>query len=72
MDCQGCDLSAVIESAPSLTRQEANRIVVLYNRKAQRDKTFLDFMESRFRKGGHSVFIDIHLEIGVDWAPNST
>ena len=46
----------------------ATRVVLLYKRKAQPDETILATIESNLEAGGHAVFIDRHLKIGVEWA----
>ncbi len=46
----------------------ATRIVLLYKRKAQPDETILATVEAHLEGQGHTVFIDRHLKIGVDWA----
>ena len=44
------------------------RIVLLYKRNAQPDDHVLHLLEAEFRAQGHSVFIDRHLTVGVEWA----
>src|SRR5207245_8157667 len=41
---------------------------LLYKRYAQPDEQVLELLETELRAAGHSVFIDRHLVIGVEWA----
>ncbi|HXU39527.1 MAG TPA: AAA-like domain-containing protein [Blastocatellia bacterium] len=44
------------------------RVVLLYKRNIQPDEQVLILLESHLLAQGHSVFIDRHLAIGVEWA----
>jgi serine/threonine protein kinase len=44
------------------------RVVLLYKRNAQPDEHVLHLLEAELRAQGHSVFIDRHLTVGVEWA----
>jgi tRNA A-37 threonylcarbamoyl transferase component Bud32 len=44
------------------------RIVLLGKRNQQTDEQVLKLLETRLAADGHSVFIDRHLSIGVEWA----
>jgi class 3 adenylate cyclase len=44
------------------------RVALLYKRGAQPDEHVLKFLEAELTRAGHSVFIDRHLTIGVEWA----
>jgi serine/threonine protein kinase len=44
------------------------RVVLLYKRNIQADEDVLKVLESHLLAQGHSVFIDRHLAIGVEWA----
>jgi hypothetical protein len=46
----------------------ALRVVLLYKRNAQPDIELLHWLESEFKARGLSVFVDRHLEVGVEWA----
>ncbi len=46
----------------------AQKVVVLYRRKAQPDDQVLAIIESSLGKLGHEIFVDRHLRIGVEWA----
>lgn len=46
----------------------ATRVAILYKRDAQPDERVLQTLEVALRSEGFSVFIDRHLEIGVEWA----
>lgn len=67
---------AAHESRPAQTPQAAQavaggktfRIALLYKRNAQPDEHLLKFLEDELTAQGHSIFIDRHLTIGVEWA----
>ncbi len=44
------------------------RVVLVYRRSTGPDERLLALLESALKKAGHSVFIDRHLKIGVEWA----
>ncbi len=44
------------------------RVALLYKRNAEPDNHVLNLLESQLAAHGHSVFIDRHLTIGVEWA----
>ena len=46
----------------------ATRVAILYRREAQPDERVLQLLDEALRNEGFSVFIDRHLEIGVEWA----
>jgi hypothetical protein len=53
---------AVASTVPSL------KVVLVYRRSAGPDERLLALLESALRDAGHSVFVDRHLQIGVEWA----
>nr|VFK14092.1 MAG: TIR domain-containing protein [Candidatus Kentron sp. LFY] len=57
---------AVIHTPPPV--KEFQRIALLYKRHAEPDETLLRLLEEQLTAAGHSVFIDRHLTIGVEWA----
>lgn len=46
----------------------ALKVVLVYKRNAQPDDEVLAFLEDAIRGRGHSVFIDRHMRIGIEWA----
>jgi tRNA A-37 threonylcarbamoyl transferase component Bud32 len=44
------------------------RVALLYKRGAEPDGHVLQLLEDGLRAAGHSVFIDRHLSVGVEWA----
>jgi hypothetical protein len=44
------------------------RIALLYKRHVRLDEELMNWLEKEFSKGGHKVFVDRHLGIGVEWA----
>jgi hypothetical protein len=47
---------------------QAQRVALLYKRRAQPDERLLNLLETHLTAAGHSVFIDRHMTIGVEWA----
>lgn len=43
------------------------KVALLYKRNAQPDDHVLALLESGLREAGHSVFVDRHMSIGVEW-----
>ena len=55
-------------TAANLSGAKQLRVALLYKRGAQPDEHVLRFLETELTRAGHSVFIDRHLTIGVEWA----
>ncbi|MEO2005768.1 MAG: AAA-like domain-containing protein, partial [Candidatus Poribacteria bacterium] len=55
--------SVVVRSAPTGTK-----VALLYRRDAHPDEELLALLEERLTDVGHSVFIDRHLTVGIQWA----
>ncbi len=66
LETRGSAGTRVTGSAPAAT--SGLKVVLLYKRKAQPDEKLLEILESHLTSLGHSVFIDRHLKIGVEWA----
>jgi len=47
---------------------KAQRVAILYKRNAEPDEQLLQLLEQTLRAEGYDVFIDRHLEVGVEWA----
>jgi hypothetical protein len=60
-------LSGQADSGP-ISRQKVGEIALLYRRNAQPDEQILNRMEAHLRAEGYEVFVDRHLEIGMEWA----
>jgi hypothetical protein len=54
-------------SDTSFTRRR-RRVVLLYKRNAQPDEQLLQFLEQRLEQKGVLLFVDRHLNLGVQWA----
>jgi hypothetical protein len=52
----------------STSDTKALRVALLYKRRAQPDERLLSLLESHLTSSGHSVFIDRHMTMGVEWA----
>jgi class 3 adenylate cyclase len=57
-----------VSSAASPSGTKQLRVALLYKRGARPDEHVLRFLETELTRVGHSVFIDRHLTIGVEWA----
>ena len=44
------------------------RVAILYKRNAEPDESLMRWLEENLARNGQTVFIDRHLEMGVDWA----
>jgi hypothetical protein len=44
------------------------KVALVYRRRATPDNEVLAFLESKLARAGHTVFVDRHLTVGVDWA----
>jgi class 3 adenylate cyclase len=53
---------------PRAGRTSGSRVALLYKRGAQPDEALLALLETELRRAGHSVFVDRHLVVGVEWA----
>ena len=51
-----------------MTKTKALNVVLLYKRDAQPETDLVQLIESHLVSNGHSVFIDRHLTMGMDWA----
>ena len=52
----------------SSTSETGLRVALLYKRHAEPDGHLLQLLEQQLTAAGHSVFIDRHMSIGVEWA----
>src|SRR5579872_5424109 len=43
-------------------------VALLYRRGSQPDEQLVNFIETHLREGGHQVFLDRHLNMGMEWA----
>jgi hypothetical protein len=55
-------------TAPNANRIAPKKIMLAYKRGSQPDEALLNFLEINLKELGHSVFIDRHLRIGMEWA----
>jgi class 3 adenylate cyclase len=61
---RGGDGGSRVSDSPRLL----TRVALLYKRSVQPDEELLHLLERELTGNGHSVFIDRHLEVGVEWA----
>ena len=57
-----------VSQPPLVGETKALRVALLYKRRAQPDEQLLGLLESHLKAAGHSVFIDRHMAVGVEWA----
>ena len=70
------DLLAFLSQTSSLadtkpepeSRKKLGEITILYKRNAQPDEQILTLLEGRLRGEGYQVFVDRHLQVGMEWA----
>lgn len=51
-----------------MTATQPTKVVLLYKRDSQPDESLMRFIEDSLSQKGYSVFIDRHLNMGVEWA----
>jgi DNA-binding SARP family transcriptional activator len=56
------------EPKPGPRETRGEQVALLYKRHAQPDEHLLKLLETQLKSHGFRVFIDRHLEIGVEWA----
>jgi len=59
-------LASTVES--DLNKEHIGEVALLYKRNAQPDEQVLDLLEKELRKSGYRIFIDRHLQVGMQWA----
>ena len=50
------------------SKEKVGEIALLYKRNVQPDEQILSLLEAGLRKEGFSVFVDRHLQVGMEWA----
>jgi serine/threonine protein kinase len=57
-------------STPAITGGAAQlgEVALLYKRNSQPDEQVLRLLEEQLRKSGYAVFVDRHLQVGMEWA----
>ncbi len=65
---EATDQAASLDRPTDTNAAKALRVALLYKRRAQPDEKLLNLLESHLTAAGHSVFIDRHMSIGVEWA----
>jgi class 3 adenylate cyclase len=58
--------------APAIASEESvpklREVVLLYKRNSEPDEQVLRLLEEQLRKSGYPVFVDRHLQVGMEWA----
>ena len=52
----------------SLSKEKRGEVAILYKRNAQPDEQILSLLEARLRSEGYEIFVDRHLQVGMEWA----
>jgi class 3 adenylate cyclase len=60
--------AAVARSARATAPTTGLRVALLYKRNTEPDGRLLLLLEKRLSEGGHRVFVDRHLAVGMQWA----
>ena len=55
-------------STGRISEAKIGEIALLYKRNAQPDEQILSLLESQLRQEGYRVFVDRHLQVGMEWA----
>jgi len=63
-----CYVSAVPAAVSAAPEGGTGEVVLLYKRNAQPDEEILGYLDGQLRQGGYRVFVDRHLQVGVEWA----
>jgi len=56
----------VVSTVPDAAK--AGEIALLYKRNSEPDEQILGLLESELRNNGYEVFVDRHLQVGMEWA----
>jgi len=51
-----------------IDKEKIGEVALLYKRNAQPDEQILHLLESHLRNEGYKVFVDRHLQVGMEWA----
>jgi serine/threonine protein kinase/class 3 adenylate cyclase len=57
---------SVVESDSA--KKQASNVAILYKRNAPLDEQVLSLLESELRKQGYRIFVDRHMQVGMEWA----
>jgi serine/threonine protein kinase len=60
--------SALERKSDAVTRSKVGEIAILYKRNAQPDEQVLTLLENQLRQKGYQIFVDRHLQVGMEWA----
>ena len=56
------------ENRAELVQNQSKTVALLYKRNAPHSARLLDLLEPALKEAGYQVFIDRHLQVGVEWA----
>jgi serine/threonine protein kinase len=59
-----------VASVPAIEKDATQRgeVALLYKRNCQPDEQVLQLLEEQLRRSGYTVFVDRHLQVGMEWA----
>ena len=52
----------------TVSKEKRGEVAILYKRNAQPDEQLLTLLEAQLRNEGYKVFVDRHLQVGMEWA----
>jgi serine/threonine protein kinase len=52
----------------AMSKEKLGEIALLYKRNARPDEQIVGLLEAHLRKQGYKIFVDRHLQVGVEWA----
>ena len=52
----------------TVSKEKRGEVAILYKRNAQPDEQILSLLEARLRSEGYEIFVDRHLQVGMEWA----
>jgi len=52
----------------AVSKAKLGEIALLYKRNSKPDELVLNLLESELRKEGYQIFVDRHLQVGMEWA----
>jgi serine/threonine protein kinase len=53
---------------PDSSKKDLGEVALLYKRNVQLDEQVLNLLEHELRKQGYRIFVDRHIQVGMEWA----
>jgi serine/threonine protein kinase/class 3 adenylate cyclase len=68
LECALAPENVISTAEPVVEREPTGEVVLLYKRNAHLDEEVLNLLEGELRKNGYQVFVDRHLQVGMESA----